>query len=170
MQQQSTHRLCTYLLVVKRGLIEQVFVLVNVRGGAEEQHAKDGQVQHELAQEAFLLVQDADTGCLVDQERGDVAEHGGAAVELLGFWEVEAAHPHIPRMGRCGCGCGCGCTHWWLLEHCSVPGDFGGVKGDGLVVGGRDGGVFQQAAALHLCIDHGVPVGLAIGALDDGAA
>lgn len=46
-----------------------------------------------------------------------------------------------------------------------VPGDLCGVKGDGLVVGGWDGGVFQQAAALHLCIDDGVPVGLAISAL-----
>lgn len=42
-------------------LVDQVLVLVNVRGGADEQDGKHADVQQHLADEAVLLVQQAHT-------------------------------------------------------------------------------------------------------------
>lgn len=73
------------LLVVEGSLLQQVLQRGDGVAGAEEQDAEDGDVQSQQAQEAALLVCKPCAGELVHSQCQDVADHGCAAVELLGL-------------------------------------------------------------------------------------
>ena len=102
---------------------------------------RDGEEDRRLAEEGLVEVDETGAARGVDDVGERVADHGGAAVDLLSLGEVEALHPHPPR-------------------------DDGGVEETVLVVDG--GAILERLAVDNLGVDDGVPVGLAAGELELG--